>query len=212
MLNPGTPGPAEAANPNGDNWLSLSTREHFVCGGEKLANRTEKGEAIAAMVGKFGRARAMIVADYRGLNVAQMTDLRRKAREAGIEIKVTKNTLASRAAREAGAGGLSEHLKGPAAVAIGYDDLTAPSRLLLDFARTARTLEIKGGFAEGRSLTAQQARDLATMPSREVLLAMVLGGISAPLSNMASVLAAPIRGLITATEELRKKLEGTAAN
>jgi len=177
-----------------------------------LANRGEKGETVAMMAGKFRRARAMVVADYRGLNVAQMTDLRRKAREMAIELKVTKNTLASLAAREAGVGGLSNHLKGPTAVAIGYDDLTAPSRLLVEFARTARSLEIKGGFAEGRSLTAQQARELATMPSREVLLSMVLGGISTPLSSMASVLAAPIRGLITATEALRKQREEAAAD
>lgn len=177
-----------------------------------MANKSEKSEAVATLVDKFGRARAMIVADYRGLNVAQMTALRRKAREMAIELKVTKNTLASRAAREAGVGALSDHLKGPTAVAITYDDLTAPSRLLVEFSRTARLLEIKGGFAEGRSLNAQQARELATMPSREVLLGMVLGGISAPLSNMASVLAAPIRGLITATEELRKQREATAAD
>ncbi len=175
-----------------------------------MANRGEKETAIAEMAGRFRRAQAMVVADYRGLNVAQMTDLRRKAREMAVELKVVKNTLAARAAKDAGMAALDVHLKGPTAIAIGYEDLTAPAKLIVEFARTARALELKGGFAEGRALDAAETRALATMPSREVLLGMVLGAISAPLSNMASVLAAPIRGLITATDAVRKQREEAA--
>lgn len=175
-----------------------------------MANRGEKEATINEVADRFRRARAMAVADYRGLNVAQMTELRRKSREMGIDLKVIKNTLAARAAKQAGIGALEVHLKGPTAIAIGYEDLTAPSKLIVEFSRTARALELKGGFAEGRALDAQETRALATMPSREVLLGMVLGAISAPLSNMASVLAAPIRGLITATDALRKQREEAA--
>ncbi len=175
-----------------------------------MASKDEKEATIGQMTEKFRRARAMAVADYRGLNVAQMTELRRKAREMAVELKVVKNTLAARAAKDAGVGALGVHLKGPTAIAIAYDDLTAPSRLLVEYARTARMLELKGGFAEGRALDVAETRALATMPSREVLLSMVLGAISAPLSNMASVLAAPIRGLITATDALRKQREEAA--
>lgn len=175
-----------------------------------MANRVEKEATIAELVEKFRRAETLAMADYRGLNVAQMTDLRSKARELKIELRVIKNTLAARAAEEAGVGAVAEHLKGPTAVAISYEDPAAAAKLLVDFGRTARQLEIKGGFAGGRVLSAADVRVLATLPGREVLLAQVLAGMQAPLSNMASVLAAPIRGLATAIDALRKQREEAA--
>jgi large subunit ribosomal protein L10 len=175
-----------------------------------LANKVEKEATISELVEKFRRAQTLALADYRGLNVAQMTDLRRRARELNLDLKVIKNTLAARAAKEAGIGALAEHLKGPTAVAISYDDPAAAAKMLVDFARTARQLEIKGGFAAGQSLTAAEVRVLATLPGREVLLAQVLAAMQAPLSSMASVLAAPMRAFATAVDELRKQREAAA--
>jgi len=175
-----------------------------------LAKKDEKAAVIDVLAGKFSRARAVILADYRGLNVAQMTELRRQARAAGIEVRVVKNTLAARAADPGGAPGLAAYFEGPTAAAFGYDDAVAPARLLVEFARSARQLELKGGIAEGRLLSAVDVRSLAALPSREVLLAQVAGAFQGPMRNLAFVLAAPTRGLVTAMEELRKKRESAA--
>ena len=175
-----------------------------------MAKRSEKETTIAEIAEKFGRAEALALADYRGLNVAQMTGLRRKARENRVELRVVKNTLAVLAAEKAGIGAVTPLLKGPTAVAIGYEDPTAPAKLFVEFARTARQLELKGGYIGGQMLSAQDVRALAVLPSRHVLLGQVLGAIMGPLSNMASVLAAPMRGLIAATEDLMRKRESAA--
>lgn len=172
-----------------------------------MAKREEKAQVIADLRAKLGRSQSMVLADYRGLTVAQITDLRRRAREAGVELRVVKNTMARRAASEAGAAELSVHLKGPTAIAFGYTDPVAPARLLVDFVRVARVVELKGGYAEGRVLSPQDVRALAVLPSREVLLSQVLAGMMAPLSNMASVLAAPLRGIAAVTDGLRKQRE-----
>ncbi|MDP2872275.1 MAG: 50S ribosomal protein L10 [Bacillota bacterium] len=175
-----------------------------------MAKKEEKAITIADLRSKLSRAQSMVLADYRGLTVAQMTDLRRKAREIGVELRVVKNTLASRAASEIGAGDLDVHLKGPTAIAFGYADPVAPARLLVDFIRTARVVELKGGYAEGRVLSPQDVRALATLPSREVLLSQVLAAMMGPLSNMASVLVAPLRGIAAVTDGLRKQRESAA--
>ena len=175
------------------------------------SKRSEKEAVIAELAEKLNRAQALVLADYRGLNVAQMTQLRNEAREAEVELRVIKNTLAARAAAEAGMEGLATHLTGPTAVAFGYDEPTAPAKLLAEFSGEARQLRLKGGFSGGRVLSAGDVRELATLPSREVLLGRVLGGISAPLSNLASVLAAPLRELATLTDALHKKREAEEA-
>ena len=175
-----------------------------------MASRVEKQATVSELVAKLRRAQTVALADYRGLNVAQMTDLRQKAREAQIELRVIKNTLAIRAAEEAGMEPMSELLKGPTAVAISYDNPAAPAKLLVDFARTARQLEIKGGMVVGRLFSAADIRALATLPSREVLLTQVVSAMQMPLASMASVLAAPMRGLVTALEAVRKQREEAA--
>jgi large subunit ribosomal protein L10 len=175
-----------------------------------LANKSDKAAEIEALKGKFSRARSVILADYRGLNVAQMTDLRRAARSAGIEVRVVKNTLAARAAGSGGIQGLGEYLQGPTAAAFSYEDAVSAARLFVEFARTARQLELKGGVVEGRILTGADVRSLAMLPPREVLLGQVLGGLQAPLRNLAFVLGAPLRGLATAVDEVRKQRQAAA--
>jgi large subunit ribosomal protein L10 len=162
------------------------------------------------LTGRFRRAGSIVLADYRGLNVAQITDLRKRARQAGVEFRVIKNTLAAHAAEAAGVGALGPQFKGPTAVALGYGDLRAPARLLLEFGRVVRALEIKAGLAEGRLLNAAEVRALAMLPGREVLLGQVLAGVRSPLVRLATVLRAPLRSLASVLDELRKQREQAA--
>jgi len=139
---------------------------------------------------KMEKAQGMVFAKYQGLTVEEDTELRKKLRDAGIEYKVYKNTLATLAARELGLEGIVSHLEGPVSVAFGYEDATAPARILNDFAKTHKKLELKAGIVEGNVYDAKGVEQLATIPSREVLIAQLLGSFKAPLSNLAYLLNA----------------------
>ncbi|MCM0646794.1 50S ribosomal protein L10 [Clostridium swellfunianum] len=136
------------------------------------------------------KAQGIVFAKYQGLTVEEDTELRKKLREAGVEYKVYKNTLTTLAARELGLEGLVSHLEGPVSVAFGYEDATAPARILNDFAKGHKKLELKAGVVEGTVYDAAGIAKLATIPSREVLIAQLLGSFKAPLSNLAYLLNA----------------------
>ncbi|WP_349305874.1 50S ribosomal protein L10 [Clostridium swellfunianum] len=139
---------------------------------------------------KMEKAQGIVFAKYQGLTVEEDTELRKKLREAGVEYKVYKNTLTTLAARELGLEGLVSHLEGPVSVAFGYEDATAPARILNDFAKGHKKLELKAGVVEGTVYDAAGIAKLATIPSREVLIAQLLGSFKAPLSNLAYLLNA----------------------
>ena len=170
-----------------------------------MPNYDEKGKVVAEIKEKFQNASGVVLADYRGLTVAQVTDLRNKMRAAGVEYKVLKNTLVKRAVDELGVEGLDPYLKGPNAFAFCADPV-APAKVLTEFAKTnrLRTLQIRAGVLEGKVIGPEGVRELADLPSREVLLSMVLRGMQAPLSGMANVLQGPIRKMGYALEEVRK--------
>ncbi len=134
-----------------------------------------------------GAATAVAV-DYRGLTVAQDTELRKTLREAGVTYKVYKNTLIRRAAEGTDFAALDPHLEGPTAIAVSKDDATAPARILAEFAKKADKLEIKGGIVEGTYYDAAGMQVIATIPSREVLLGRLLGSMQSPITNFARVL------------------------
>ncbi len=140
---------------------------------------------IAAMLD--GAASAVAV-DYRGLTVAQDTELRKALREAGVTYKVYKNTLIKRAAEGTEFAALDPHLEGPTAIAVSKDDATAPARILAEFGKKADKLEIKGGIVEGSYYDAKGMQVIATIPSREVLLGRLLGSMQSPITNFARVL------------------------
>ncbi|GGJ01216.1 50S ribosomal protein L10 [Alicyclobacillus cellulosilyticus] len=140
---------------------------------------------VREIADKFSRSKSAIVTDYRGLNVAEVTELRRQLRQAGIEFKVLKNTLTRLAAQQAQVDGIEPFLSGPSAWAFSYDDPVAPAKILNDFARNHKALEIKGGVVEGRIVDAAQVADLANLPSRDGLLAMLLSVLQAPIRNFA---------------------------
>ncbi len=145
----------------------------------------EKELSVLKVVEKLKQSPCTIVADYRGLNVAQITQLRKNLREAGIEFAVTKNSLARRATAKLGLTELDEFLTGPTAIAFGKEDLVAPAKILTDFAKKNEKLTIKAGIVEGRVIGYEQIKALSELPSKEVLLSMLLSVLQAPVRNFA---------------------------
>jgi large subunit ribosomal protein L10 len=134
-----------------------------------------------------GAATAVVV-DYRGLTVAEDTDLRRQLREANVVYKVYKNTMIKRAIEGTEFEGLSVNLEGPTAIAVCKDDATAAARVLSKFAKDAEALEIKGGVVEGTYYDAAGMKQIASIPSRDVLISKLLGSIQSPIANFARVI------------------------
>lgn len=158
-----------------------------------------KQEAVEVVTAKLRESASTIVADYRGLNVAQVTELRKQLREAGIEFQVLKNSLVRRATAEANLSGLDEVLTGPTAIAFSTEDAVAPAKILNSFAKKNDALKIKGGVVEGQVVGADEIKALAELPSREGLLSMLL-----------SVLQAPVRNFALAVKAVAEKQEETA--
>ena len=153
-------------------------------------NRQLKEAKVAEIKEKLEKSQAVVLASYQGLTVEEDTQLRKTLREAGVEYKVYKNTLVTLAAKELGLGGIEEFLEGPVSIAFGYEDATAPARILNDFAKTHKKLELKAGIIEGEIYDQEKVTQLASIPSKEVLIAKLLGSIKAPLSNLAYLLNA----------------------
>ncbi|MHB0884660.1 MAG: 50S ribosomal protein L10 [Bacillota bacterium] len=172
-----------------------------------MKTKEQKMHVTSDVTTKLKRAKTTVLADYRGLNVAQDTKLRKKLREGGVEYQVIKNTITSRAAKEAGIEGLDAYLAGPIAIAFDYDEVTRAAKILSDFARENKVLEIKAGVFEGKVIGPDKVKALANLPSREVLLAQLAGQFAAPLAGLASVLAGPLRQFAYAVEALRQKRE-----
>ncbi|KRM79729.1 50S ribosomal protein L10 [Lapidilactobacillus dextrinicus DSM 20335] len=145
----------------------------------------KKAEAVEEIVDKFNRAKSAVVVDYLGLNVEQATALRKDLREAGVEMKVIKNTYLRRAADKAGYEGLDETFTGPTAIAFSYEDVVAPARIMAKYAKDIDALEIKGGIIEGKVADLATINELASLPSREGLLSMLLSVLQAPVRNVA---------------------------
>ncbi|WP_413373797.1 50S ribosomal protein L10 [Paenibacillus taichungensis] len=144
-----------------------------------------KQESVDAVTAKLRESVTSVVVDYRGLNVAQVTELRKQLREAGIEFQVLKNSLLRRAADAAELTELNEVLTGPSAIAFSVDDVVAPAKILNDFAKKNDALELKGAVVEGRVIGVEEVKALAELPSREGLLSMLLSVLQAPVRNFA---------------------------
>jgi len=154
-----------------------------------------KQAAVAELREELSNSNAAIVADYRGLTVADISAIRRGLRGNGIQYRVVKNRLAKIAAQEAGNDALAELLSGPSALAMGSGDEAALAKTFLDAIRPYRTVAIRGAVLGGQRVDADGVTRLATLPSREVLLGQLAGGMVAPLATMASLFAAPLRNL-----------------
>ena len=147
-----------------------------------------KQPIVKAIVDDITDAQSIVLVDYRGLTVAQDTELRKQLREAGIVYKVCKNTMMKRAFEGTDFAQLDEYLEGPSAIAISKDDATAPARIICKFAKTAQALEVKAGVVEGTVYDANGVAELSKVPSREELLSKLLGSLQSPITNLARVL------------------------
>lgn len=145
----------------------------------------EKKTIVAEVKEKLQNSASSIIVDYRGLNVAQATDLRKQLREAGVEFKVIKNTLARRATAEANLTELDEHLTGPTAVAFSPEDAVVAAKVLSKFSKNNEDLKLKVGIVEGKIVNVDEIKALADLPSREGLLSMLLSVLQAPMRNFA---------------------------
>ena len=153
-------------------------------------NRELKEAKVAEIKEKLEKSKSVVLAKYQGLTVEEDTTLRKNLREAGVEYKVYKNTLVILAAKELGLDGIVEYLEGPVSVAFGYEDVTVAARVLNDFAKDHKKLELKAGIVEGEIYDEAKITQLATIPSKEVLIAKLLGSIKSPISSFARVLSA----------------------
>lgn len=147
-----------------------------------------KQPIIEEIAGQVDGAQSVVVVDYRGLTVAEDTQLRKQLREAGVTYKIYKNTLMKRAFEGTDFAALDVVLEGPSAIAISKDDATAPARILADFAKNAKALEIKAGVVEGGFYDAEGMKAISAVPSREVLLSKLLGSLQSPIANFARVI------------------------
>ena len=160
----------------------------------------KKAEQVEEIAGKLKESQTTVVVDYRGLNVQQATKLRKELREAGVEFKVYKNSLVTRAVDSIGVEGMEEFLTGPNAVATCVADAVLPAKILSDFAKENEQLEIKAGIVDGKLATAADIAALASLPSRDGLLSMLL-----------SVLQAPVRNFALATKAVAEQKEENAS-
>ena len=147
-----------------------------------------KQPIVQAIAEDVKDAQSVVLVDYRGLTVAQDTELRKQLREAGVIYKVCKNTMMKRAFEGTEFAGLEEYLDGPSAMAVSKEDATAPARIICKFAKTAEALEVKAGVVEGTVYDAAGINELSTIPSREELISKLLGSLQSPITNLARVL------------------------
>ncbi|KMZ54282.1 50S ribosomal protein L10 [Dorea sp. D27] len=147
-----------------------------------------KQPIVDTIAGEVKDAASVVLVDYRGLTVAQDTELRKQLRDAGIIYKVYKNTMMKRAFEGTEYAALEEHLAGPSAIAISKEDATAPARILCKFAKDAKALELKAGVIEGAVYDTEGLTELSKIPSREELLSKLLGSLQSPITNFARVI------------------------
>ncbi len=164
----------------------------------------QKKATVADLTEKMKNATAGVIVDYRGLSVEEDTQLRVKLREAGVYYKVVKNTLTRFAANEIGYTELDPVLNGPTALALS-DDPIAPAKVLAEFAKTNPNLEIKAGFLDGNVISIEEINKLAATPSRETLIAKIMGSLNAPVSNLVRTLQALVDGGVEPAEAAAAK-------
>lgn len=172
---------------------------------------TQKKEETVAELEELLKDRDIIITDYRGLTVAELREIRQALREQSVDYKVVKNTLMKIAADKLDLKDLYEFLEGPSAIAFGGEDPVQVSKTILNFAKTHKALEVKGGLLEGKAVNQDQLKALAALPPKEVLIAQLLGTLQAPIGAFVRVIAAPTQSLVTALDRIREQKEATEA-
>ena len=164
-----------------------------------------KKAQVAEIIEVLKSAQTGILVDYRGLTVEEDTQLRRNLRAAGVKYFVVKNTLLRLAAKETGLDALDEILHGPTALAVSDTDAVAPAKVMADFAKGNDKLEIKSGFMDGAVMSLDEVKKLAATPSKETLIATMMGSLNAPVSNLARLLATVVDGGVEIADLIAKK-------
>ncbi|WP_278961857.1 50S ribosomal protein L10 [Mitsuokella multacida] len=171
-----------------------------------------KQAVVAQLKEQLESAKGVVLTSYKGLTVAQDTELRRELREAGVSYHVVKNTMLRIAAKEAGIEGIEEHLEGTTAFAFSTEDAVAPAKVICSFIKKnkledAEVLTVKVGMVEGKVIGVDEVKALAALPSREELIAKLLGSMNAPISNTVNVLQGVIRNAVYVLDAIRSQKE-----
>jgi large subunit ribosomal protein L10 len=175
---------------------------------EKQVLKEKKEQVVAELVERLRSTDTLIVADYRGLSMKEIDGVRGELLQHGARFSVVKNTLTRRAAEEAGVDALKEFLDGPTAIAfVGDGDMVAVAKTLSDTARRTKVLAVRGGILQGETITADQVRDLATLPPLDILQGQVLGAIVGPMTAVVGLFTAPLRDLVNVLDARIQQLE-----
>lgn len=169
------------------------------------ARRQTRVEEVERLKEKLRESKSLILTDYRGLTVAEITELRRILREVSAEYRVVKNSLTQLAAHELGVEELDPYLEGPTAVAFTSGDPVATAKLLNTFSKKVPVLQVKAGLVEGRILEREEVLAMAELPPREVLVARLMGAMVAPLRGLGGILAGSLRGFVVGLDQIRQK-------
>lgn len=172
--------------------------------------RNEKVTEVENLKSRFQKTQVAILADYRGLSVSDLTDLRGRLRKSESSFKVVKNRLAKIAIKDTDYQVLDEHFKGTVSLTTSATDPVGPAKVLTEFAKENEKLKILIGAMDGKALSAKEVAQLASMPSREELLAKLVGSMQAPIQNMANVLAQTIRQVLNVLNAVKEQKEKTA--
>ncbi len=176
-----------------------------------MSNNFELKKAVVADIReKFEKAHSVVLVDYRGLTVLEVTDLRNQCRAAGVEYVVLKNTMINLAAQELGIKGLEPFLNGPTAVAFGMTDAVAPAKVITEFIKKSKkvVIKVKCGVVDRTVIDVAGVQALSELPPKEVLIARMMGSLNAPITNFVGVLSATLRSLVYAIDAVRKQKAG----
>jgi large subunit ribosomal protein L10 len=180
-----------------------------------IRTKAQKQQLVTTLAARLGRSSTVYVTDFTGLSVAKLTQLRRRLRQAGTEFVVVKNTLARRALADAnkggnGGAGLEQHLAGPTGLVLAGADPVAAAKVLADFAKEFEKPAIKAGLVDGKAVTPEQVKRLASLPSRVELLAQLGGTLQAPMAGLVGALNGLLMNVVGALEALRTTRASTA--
>lgn len=169
------------------------------------ANLENKKQIVESIKAKITESKSVVLVDYKGLTVAQDTELRTAFRKAGVEYKVLKNTLVRKAFNELGVNDFDSDLNGPTAVAFGSDEVTPAKTAMAEIKKLEDKIKVKSGYVDGKRVDVAEVKALANMPSKEELVAKMLGSMQAPISNFAGVLSSIMRSVVIALNAVAEK-------
>lgn len=176
--------------------------------GYKL-KKEKKEEVIKGLKTGFDKAKAIIFTDYRGLTVAELSELRRLLREGNFEYRIVKNTLAKLASLQTPVSVAKDSFKGPVGIAISYDDPVLTVKKILEYSKKNEKLKVNGGFIEGKFLPSEELRAVSEIPPRNILLSALAGGFKAPLSKLAGALNATVGNFVYAMNALKERRQAS---